>query len=150
MNKKTVTWILVADGHRARVFANEGPGLGLKQALDQEFVHMLPPDRDLAADKAGSARSGGGGSHHTLDHHENLHRHEKEVFARELADKLDAYAAQHAFDRLIVIAPPQALGNLRAAFSKAVTAKLAGDLDKDLTHASLGDLQEHLAGMLEV
>lgn len=149
MNKKVITWILVADGHRARIFANEGPGSGLKQALDQEFVHMLPPDRDLAADKAGSARSGGGGSHHTLDHHEDLHRHEKEVFARELAKTLDTYAGQHAFDRLIVVAPPQALGNLRAEFSKAVNAKLAGDLNKDLTHATLADIQEHLAGMVE-
>lgn len=90
MATHAVTWVLVADGHRARVFVNEGPGTGLKPALDQEFIHMLPPDRDMAADKAGSARSGGG-SHHTLDHHEDLHRHEKAVFARELAQRMDGY-----------------------------------------------------------
>ena len=148
MAKHAVTWVLVADGHRARVFVNEGPGTGLKPALEQEFIHMLPPDRDLAADKAGSARSGGGDSHHTLDHHEDLHRHEKAVFARELARHLDGYLKDKRFERLVVVAPPRTLGELRADFSKAVAATVDGELAKDLTHATLPDLREHLGALI--
>ncbi len=147
MAKHAVTWVLVADGHRARVFVNEGPDTGLRPALDQEFVHMLPPDRDMAADKAGSAR-GGGGSHHTLDHHEDLHRHEKAVFARELAQRLDGYLKDGRFGRLVVVAPPQTLGELRADFSKAVAATVDGELAKDLTHATLPDLRAHLENLI--
>lgn len=147
MAKHAITWILVADGHRARVFVNAGPGTGLKPALDQEFVHMLPPDRDMAADKAGSARSGGG-SHHTLDHHQDLHRHEKAVFARELARRLDGDLKAGRFERLVVIAPPQTLGELRADFSKALAATVDGELDKDLTHATLSDLRAHLEALI--
>lgn len=147
MAKHAITWILVADGHRARVFVNEGPDTGLKPALAQEFIHVLPPDRDMAADKAGSARSGGG-SHHTLDHHEDLHRHEKAVFARELARHLDGYLKDGRFDRLLVVAPPQTLGELRADLSKAVAGKIVGELGKDLTHATLPDLRAHLEALI--
>ncbi len=33
---KTITWILVADGARARLFANDGPGQGPRQPMTAE------------------------------------------------------------------------------------------------------------------
>ena len=41
--KKKVTWIIVADGSRARVLANDGPGKGLRPAIAGEFHHDAPP-----------------------------------------------------------------------------------------------------------
>ena len=40
--KKKVTWIIVADGSRARVLANDGPGKGLRPAIAGEFHHDAP------------------------------------------------------------------------------------------------------------
>ena len=40
--QKKVTWILVADGARARVLMNDGIGKGLQAAVNGEMVHALP------------------------------------------------------------------------------------------------------------
>ena len=34
MVKKTVTWILVADGAQARLYSNDGPGHGIRPATE--------------------------------------------------------------------------------------------------------------------
>jgi protein required for attachment to host cells len=49
--KKRVTWIIVADGSRARVLANDGPGKGLRPAITGEFHHdliVVAPARTLS------------------------------------------------------------------------------------------------------
>ena len=45
--QKKVTWILVADGARARVLMNDGAGKGLQPMSDGELTHSLPPTREL-------------------------------------------------------------------------------------------------------
>ena len=50
--QKRVTWILVADGARARVLMNDGVGKGLQPTVDGEMAHAL----DLAGDGPRCAR----------------------------------------------------------------------------------------------
>lgn len=70
------------------------------------------------------------------------HREAKRDFARHLAERLEAEAGNYA--RLLLVAPPAFLGDLRAALGDAARAKLAGTLDKDLTKAALADIAGHL------
>ena len=46
--------------------------------------------------------------------HSDPHRELKKKFAHELADMLARSLEQNAYDRLIIVAPPGALGDLRA------------------------------------
>ena len=52
--------------------------------------------------------------------------------------------------RLILVAPPQALGDLRAALPADVSDLVSGELHKDLTHATIHDITEHLGDVLAV
>lgn len=52
------------------------------------------------------------------------------------------------FARLVLVAGPQMLGDLREALSPPVRAALLGELDKTLTEVALADLPEHLADIL--
>ena len=74
-------------------------------------------------------------------------RHEKRRFAHELAGFLAAAAKRREFDHLILVAPPQALGDLRDELPKAVNDRLAGELAKDLTNLPVHDLPAHLAAI---
>ena len=59
--KKTVTYVLVADGARARLYANHGVGKGLQPvsgATHKADLHHH--DRDILADKPGRASSSAG------------------------------------------------------------------------------------------
>jgi protein required for attachment to host cells len=70
------------------------------------------------------------------------HRAAKAAFAGRLAARLEATAS--AFERLLLVAPPPFLGDLRASLGKAARGKLHGTLDKDLTHAPLAAVAAQL------
>lgn len=59
-----------------------------------------------------------------------------------VSDKSDAC------DRLIVVAAPKSLGDLREFFAEAVREKVHAEIDKDLTHLSNEALREALADYL--
>ena len=78
------------------------------------------------------------------------HEHEQRVFHHELALYLSDAAKRGVFDRLVVVAPPKALGHLRAEFSPAVRGKVTAELNKDLTHVPIHELAAHLGSVLAV
>ncbi len=49
-----------------------------------------------------------------------------------------------AFDRLVIVAPPQVLGALRGALSSTVRARVASEVSKDLMNCSSYELPKHL------
>ena len=63
---------------------------------------------------------------------------------------LDQRLADKAFDRLVIVAPPVALGDLRAGAVRAREAALYAELGKDLTKTPAAELPEHLAAVLAV
>jgi protein required for attachment to host cells len=144
------TWILVADGARARFLENLGPGKGLEAALDSEMQQELPPNRDLVTDKPGRGSSPAGGGRHAVAPRTDWHTFEKERFAHQVAEVLD-HARTHArFDRLVLVAPPKTLGWLRAQLSKPTYETVTGEIAKDLTRASDSELKEHLGEVMAV
>ena len=145
---KKVTWILIADGARARLFTNKGRGTGLEPALDQEFIGNKLQSRDLTSDKPGRTFDSSGQGRHSMEPPTDPHRHEQQLFANNLCDLLDEKQKEDSFDRLILVAPPKTLGDLRMGCSKAVTARIAGELNKDLTKTSVHELPKHLSELI--
>jgi protein required for attachment to host cells len=148
MQKKKVTWILVADGAHARVLMNDGAGKGLQPTADGELTHSLPPTRELGTDRPGRTQQHGLNRRQAIQPHVDWHRFEKEKFSKELASLLDAAAERGAFHRLVLVAPPRTLGDLRAALGTKARALVHAELDKDLTHVAVHDLPAHLADVV--
>ena len=146
--KKTITWILVADGSRARIFANSGPNKGLEPAVDQEFSVELHPSREIVSDRPGRTKESRDSTRHTIEPRVDWHRFEKEKFAKSMAKLLDAGAERGAYSRLILVAPPRTLGDLRSALNPRTRALVAGEIDKDLTHLTPQELPDHLYRVL--
>ena len=136
--KGHTTWILIADGARARVYQNLGPGLGLTETSFPEMVGMHEPTREINADREG--RNGPGAMSHSAD----PHREQKKSFARDVAAFLETQARAHVFDRLVLVAPAKALGDLRNELNGAASERIIGELSKDLTHVHIRDLPKHL------
>ena len=143
--KNRKTWILVADGAGARIVENNGPGKGLEPALNYEFAASHAPTRDIGSDKPG--RGKGGGSHHVMDPKVNWHNFEKHLFAGAMAEVLEKADNNHVFDALVIVAPPEIMGELRKKLNPNVKSKITAELGKDLTHLSLHDLGEHLTDL---
>ena len=142
--KKRITWIIVADGSRARFLANDGPGKGLHAAIAQEFHHEAPPTRALGTEKPGRTAPSVGTNRSAIQPHVDWHQFEKDKFSQEMANLLNSAAENNSFDNLIIVAPPRTLGTLRSAFSIHTSARIRAEIAKDLTQVPLQDMPEHL------
>lgn len=152
-------WILVADASRARLFRQQQKQK--QQPLDhiESFEH---PDsraraRDLMADSNGRKPAGpdmgpayGGRSvSHSYGRvgaapDTDPKTVEAQKFARELATMLQDGLHRHAYDKVVLVAPPQFLGLLRSTVSNEVSKHIETTINKDLTRLELHELQGHL------
>jgi protein required for attachment to host cells len=146
--KPIMTWIVVADGARARIVSNSGPGKGLQAVEGMDFRTHTPAGRDIDADRPGRTHDSVGPGRHAMEPPSDPRTQAKHDFARRLADILSDRGAAGAFDRLIIVAPPRALGDLRTLLAKSVQDKVTGELAKDLTKVPNDDLPSHLASVI--
>lgn len=143
--KHTKTWVLVADAGSARVLEQLGPkdGLTLVEGLDLE--HPIPKSSDMVRDALPRTFDSVGPGRHAITPKSDPHRAEKRNFARELAHTLDAGLSRKAYDRLVIIAPPQMIGDLRPELSDAVRSHLKQELLLDLASAPISEIARRLA-----
>jgi protein required for attachment to host cells len=146
--KTITTWILIADGTQARIACNDGPGRGIKPVIDETFHGSNLPGREIMSDRPGRTFDSAGKGRHAKVPPSDPREVEKRRFAREMAALLDEGVKQDRYDRLVIIAPPKALGHLRAELSEGVRAKVSGEINRDLIHVPLHDLARHLGTLL--
>ena len=145
------TWVLVADGARARILVNEGPGRGLTPALDHEFAASHAPTRDIGVERPGRVHESlGDGTRHAMAPRVDWHDFGKRLFAKSMAEELNKACIAGAFDRLVLVLPPKSLGELRAHLDKKTRARVVAEVAKDLTHVPPRDLSVHLAGVIRL
>lgn len=148
--KPKITWILIADGARARVLCHDGPGRGVAAVPDALFEASHAPDREIDADKPGRTFDSVGAGRHHKEPRTSPHRQQKADFARELAQMLERRRGEGAFDRLLVVAPPATIGDLRSSMSKEVRGRVIAEVAKDLTHVPNAEIDRHLEDVLAV
>ncbi len=146
--ERTRTWVLIADGARARVLQNDGPGHRLRAVEGLVFHGDHSATHDLVSDREGRSYSSHGTGRSAIQSHSDPHRELKKKFAHQLADMLARGLERHAYDRLIIVAPPVALGDLRTAITDHVRAKVVGEVPHDLTKTPNGEVVEHLKSVL--
>jgi protein required for attachment to host cells len=148
--KPTITWILIADGARARLYSNSGPGKGIEAVPGGVIEGDHRPDHELVRDSLPRSFESVGATRHAIEPRIDPHRELKRDFSKELAAMLDQRFAAKAFDRLVIVAPPSALGDLRAALSAHMKPHIYAELNKDLTKTPTAELPQHLAAVMAV
>lgn len=144
------TWIVIADATRARIAVNDGPGRGVAPVAGQEFEGRNLPGREIMSDRPGRTFDSAGRGRHGKEPRTGPREVEALRFLHDLAERLDEGRKQERYDRLVIVAPPKALGQLRAQLSAGVRERITGSLDKDLTHVPDHQLAEHLGTLLPV
>ncbi len=157
--KHLKTWALIADGARARILENARqihvhPAHGGQAG--SEFVHEWVPveglvfqgdhssTHDLMSDRQGRSFSSVGSHRSAMEPQTDPHRQQKTIFVNHLADVLAEQLQSGAYHRLIIAAPPSALGDLRKAISDKVRATVIAEFAHDLTKIPNHDIASHL------
>ena len=65
-------------------------------------------------------------------------------FATELAAEINRAAQAHEFKKLVVVAPPKALGDLRSEFSQEAQKRISAEINKDLTNHTIPEIEKLL------
>ena len=127
------TWVVVTDSEKALFLRNltdhQSPNLDLFDSDTQEN----PSDREQSANRPGRRAGGSVGQRSAMDD-TNWHELAKERFAAQLADKLYAEAHKGAFSKLVLVAAPQVLGQLRDALHPEVATRVIAEIPKTLTN----------------
>ncbi len=148
--KPVKTCILVADGAHARVYLNTGPNQGIGEVGRFARDLDLKASRDIDADRPGRTFDSGGEGRHAMEPPTDAKRHAKQEFHRELAADIETALKAGEFDRLVIVAAPATLGDLRQEFSKTVTDKIHGEIPKNLVKADQQELLDQLGTVLPV
>ena len=134
------TWVLVADGEKALFLENEGDGdypvLRVRRKEEQENL----PDREQSTDRPGRVQQSavqGGSAYQETDWHALA----KERFADELAAELYKRAHRREFDRIVLVAPPAILGELRSELHQEVRDRIVGEIPKTLTNHPVDEIE---------
>lgn len=141
------TWVVVADGARARILAGD-PAAGTLELVMPELVGRgREKGAELMADRPGrSIDSSHVGDRHAMEPPTDPKEVEKQRFVRQLAERLTEALTEGRFARLVLVAPPRVLGELRAVLPEKVRAAVVHEVDKDLTWVPVHELPGHLRG----
>jgi protein required for attachment to host cells len=127
------TWIVVADSARARIFFSE------RRNQDWQLVEALehPEGRAHTPELVTSQPA--------LERGELPKEREGQVFARQLARRLERAFHAHEFRRLVLVAPPEMMGYLRRSLPDSVMAAVTHEITKDLSQLRQDELENRIA-----
>jgi protein required for attachment to host cells len=136
--------ILVGDGQKALFLRNRGNALRVDLVVERIFERDNPPTREQGTDRPGRATASLGVARSAKEE-VDWHHLAKERFADEIAAVLYRHAHANLFDKLVIIAPPKILGNLRKAFHAEVIDRIAAEIPKELTSHPVAEIGKLIA-----
>lgn len=142
-------WILVADGARARILRDAIPPAEAGKESELVFRSEQRHLRDIMTDKPGRSFASTGRRSSAMEYRSDPVREDDRAFALTLAEVLDSHRRAGDFDRLVVAAAPQMLGDLRQAFSDSLRRATAAEIAKDFIKLPAKDLRA-VIGTLEI
>jgi protein required for attachment to host cells len=134
-------WVLVADGSRALVLRNIGDAMSPNLKTVRAYEQTNPPTREQGADKPPRVHDAFG-THRSTIEQTDWHRIAEDRFMQRIADDLEKDRQTGAFEKLIVAAPPVALGQLRKAMNAHLKQAVSAEFDKDWTPMPVAEIEK--------
>ncbi len=126
------TLVAIADGEQLLLFRNDG---------DEQHINLAnvkSPKISLDNKSAGAKdQDGGPGGYDARQLDEFAH-------AAGVAEWLNGEVLKNKIDKLVVVADPRSLGEMRRHFHKETEAALIGELAKTLTNSPVPDIEKAL------
>jgi len=143
------TWIVVADGSRARFYrvADDARSIAATEAR-LESARARGKAEDLVTDRAGRAFDSAGEGRHAMEPETTPQEREKERFQTRVARAMRDALAEGEVERFVLVAEPGTLGALRDELHDRVRERVVAELDKDHTETPLDKLFEQVRALL--
>ena len=124
------TTVAVADGEKLNLFRNAG---------DEAALQLTPTQHEAVTDAHA-------GSRQTSSGNPDPSQASEDGFSAGIVGLLNKDVLEGRIHGLVIIAAPRALGEMRKHYHKALSAKLLGEIAKDLTGHGVGDIEAAIRG----
>jgi protein required for attachment to host cells len=148
--KPVRTLVVITDGAKAVFYRNDGPGKGLTPMEELKMTNDAPPTREIMSDRPGRSFSSVGHGRSGMEPRTDAHDLEETKFAHGVLAQMEEAMSRNVADKLVLVAAPKTLGEMRKAMPKSLAENLTATLDKDLTKTPANELPKHLEGVLAV
>ena len=127
---------------------NAGPDKGYRSVLDADLIGKNLASGEITSDRPGRGFDRVGNGRHAMQPPSDPHREGKRKLAHRVADLLERERKKGSFDRLIIIAAPQMLGDLRQYFPESLKRMIIEEVPKDLSKFATPGLKSTLPELL--
>ncbi len=137
-------WVIVCDGAKALVLENTGdekfPNLKTREVYEQDD----PKTHEQGTDAPGRAINSIDARRSAMEQ-TDWHDQAEKAFLEKLVGRLNAAVEAGEIKKLIVVAPPRALGVIRQAYSPTLRHAVQAEVDKDYVKLPVHEIEKHLA-----
>ncbi len=138
-------WVVVCDGRKALILENIGDEVFPNLHTREVYEHKDAKTHEQGSDKPGRAMNSVGSARSSVEQ-TDWHEEAERAFLQDLVGRLDAAVGAGDTESMIVVAPPRALGVIRAAYSPALKKAVKEEIDKDYVRLPVYEIEKLLAG----
>ena len=132
-------WVAVVDGAHGIILVNEGTALEPRLSVLRRYDQTNPPSHERGRDHPGRVHESQG-QHRSSVEAPDLHQRAEDRFVVGIAADLEKEAAAHAFEHIVIVAPPAALGVMRKAFGHELQRRIAKEIAADYVKKPIADI----------
>jgi protein required for attachment to host cells len=136
--------VLVGDGQKALFLRNRGNAQHIDLIVERVLEQDNPATREQGTDRPGRRSTANLGTRSAMQE-VDWHHIAKERFVHEIAEALYRQAHANLFKKLVIVAPPKVLGNLREAFHAEVLHRITAEIPKELTSHPVSEIERLVA-----
>jgi protein required for attachment to host cells len=139
-----LTWLLVADGAEAQIYAVEPVTFSLTPLRQGRFTHRGVASRNLVSDRPGRSFNSRGAVRHALEPRTSPHQAAEDKFLKTVGQALGPLMRAAKVGDLLIAAPPKAMAVLRKAMTKPVQDKIALEITREWTKLAPLEMTQRL------
>ena len=138
--------VFVCDGQKALFLRNAGDTTLPNLITERVLTDANLPTHEQGTDRPGRVFKRASSNLRSGVAATDWHELEKERFAKRVASALEHLVRREKVKAIIIVAPPRTLAELRSGFHADVKNRIIAEIDKDLTHLPIGEIEKHLVG----
>lgn len=141
--------IVVADAGIAKIFVCRTLDHPWRFLRELHHPESRIKETDLVEGERGRMRQSlGVGNRPAMEPTTSPHEVEREIFARELTERLDHDFNEHQFEELILVAPPHFLGLLEKSLPSRLARNIMATIDKDFANVPNAEIGKRVRATL--
>jgi protein required for attachment to host cells len=136
--------VFVGDGQKAIFLRNVGDEKFPNLTMERVFNDDNPPTHEQGTDRPGRAFKSAGTNRRSGVETTDWHELEKHRFVDRVASAMEQLARAQKLKKIIIVAPPRTLAELRHVLHADVKSRVIAEVDKDLTGHPVWEIEKHL------